>query len=467
MEFKRALVWAFGVCSAGVAMGGVLPPRHSAVVGLSDWLYYSNEWPDAPGSDLTPQTLQALQRLKVVWADAGVEMALAMSPTKVLTYPEYVPKNVDIPQSMRERYAKLMTALEQRGIRTVDLQAAFQRALQEEGGNTPAGLLFYRLDSHWSQQGALVAANAVAQRWQQDAVLGRILDATEPAGYQLVKGRVSVRGGDDLTQLLPKLKNRFPPERVRPLVVQRGQESGSAGLTGSHTAPALALVGSSYSQEWTGFPSYLRYSLQREVANFSVNATQGTWYAVLRYVSDAAYAANRPKAVLLEIPEREMHAAPMYANREARYRLAPDTWAAWVAAWAAKECVPGSAPVEIRSRKAGGAVGEAVSSVWRVQGGAGNKAGVLELKTQANAQNYVQLQVRLEKATALRLRTDGKGLPSAWEVTREAGVWHTIRLPLAESGLVQVELGSDAAHSDAAFEVRDVQVCQHPRDYLQ
>ncbi|MGQ0710611.1 MAG: alginate O-acetyltransferase AlgX-related protein [Rhodoferax sp.] len=447
--YGRTVAGALVAVVGGAAAAPGVVPRNMAIVGQDQWLYYSNELPDPAQEPLVPQTVRSLQRLHALLSDNGVSLNVLMVPTKMRLYPQHLPPWVD-QRALRARYPAVLATLQAAGLPVLDLEQAFLQAPQADRDGER---LFYRLDSHWSQQGAWVAAQALRDHWEHDPQGARVLAATPDVPYTLTRSRMQLPGGADLTQLLPAGPRRLDKEYITPLVVQRSDPQGAA-LQGVVPVPGIVLVGSSYSQEWTGFADYLRHALQREVANFSRDATQGPWYALARYVSDEAYqeAGPGPQALLLEFPLRDVHAAPAYPYREPRYRFAPQEWIALVAAWVPRDCA--GAPAPLRWRTGGGP--------WQGQAAAdGAQAAVQGLQAQAPTGDagldYWEVQVRLQGDTHIRV---GGGISGAreWVLQRSPGVWHTVRAPLARGLRLAVA-------EPGRLEWRGLRLCRHPRGY--
>ena len=111
----------------------------------------------------------------------------------------------------------LLDRMEQSGIEYVDLFEVFRRARQEEGRSV-AGPLYLARDSHWSPEGARVAAGAVARR---------VLDggAVDRGDRAYVERPVTVRRHGDLVEML-----RVPQIESHARTGERGMPaSGPAG----------------------------------------------------------------------------------------------------------------------------------------------------------------------------------------------------------------------------------------------
>lgn len=152
------------------------------------------------------------------------------------------------------------------------------------------------------------------------------------------KRRVNSKARDLVVQL-PKGSTTFAPEQIPQFSVTRAQPAAGS-LLGDGADPVITLMGSSYSHSWTRFPEALRYTLQRDILAISVGAGQGTWAGMEAYLRDDAFQTNKPKLLIWEMPERDMHAPPDYKFRDARYRSDNTEWLLRAAAWAQSRCAP-------------------------------------------------------------------------------------------------------------------------------
>ena len=140
------------------------------VVGRHGWLFYRpsvryaiERQTDAPESD-SADPLPAIRSFRDQLQARGIRLLVVPVPNKESVYPEMLARRAeDAGVVVCERTRRLLDQLEQCGIEHVDLFEVFRRARQEESRSDPRRL-YLAQDSHWSPEGARVAAVAVARR---------------------------------------------------------------------------------------------------------------------------------------------------------------------------------------------------------------------------------------------------------------------------------------------------------------
>jgi alginate O-acetyltransferase complex protein AlgJ len=165
--------------------------------------------------------------------------------------------------------------------------------------------MYLRTDTHWTPQGARVAARTLA------AEIGPVLDArgSPRAAYGTAPGGTREVAGDLLTFVpLGPWQARGPgPDRVEePVTELREQpsvEEGAAGLFSDLRIP-VALVGTSYSASpISRFESALRDALNADVLNVAEEG-KGPFAPMDAYLASPVIDDPRPDVVVWEIPER-------------------------------------------------------------------------------------------------------------------------------------------------------------------
>jgi SGNH hydrolase-like domain, acetyltransferase AlgX len=135
-------------------------------------------------------------------------------PNKEAVYPEMLAgRAADAGVLVCETTRRLLDRLEQSGIEYVDLFEAFRRARQGESRSDPRRL-YLAQDTHWSPEGARVAAGAVARR----ALDGGAVDRGDRAYGERP---VNVRRHGDLVEMLrvPQIGRALEPETLECLQV--------------------------------------------------------------------------------------------------------------------------------------------------------------------------------------------------------------------------------------------------------
>ncbi len=135
-------------------------------------------------------------------------------PNKECVYPGMLAKGAeDAGVIVCEQTRRLLDQLEQCGIEYVDLFEVFRRARQEEGRSNPRRL-YLAQDSHWSQEGARVAAGAVARRVLDGGIVHR-------GDRAYVEHSITVRRHGDLVEMLQaqQIERALEPESLTCLQV--------------------------------------------------------------------------------------------------------------------------------------------------------------------------------------------------------------------------------------------------------
>lgn len=127
------------------------------IVGNSDWLYFAETLPDYTGENAMSErklynTAKTIALMQEHFENDGRKFLYFTAPNKNSVYPENMPKRYvrSSQPSNRERLAKKLDEL---GVNHIELAPIFSQC-----GHT----LYLERDSHWTNEGALVAFNAAA-----------------------------------------------------------------------------------------------------------------------------------------------------------------------------------------------------------------------------------------------------------------------------------------------------------------
>jgi alginate O-acetyltransferase complex protein AlgJ len=329
-----------------------------------------------------------------------------------------------------------------------DLDTAFMKSAKRES-DTP---LFMRNDTHWSPMGAFTAAEAIKAAIDADPALDAIVKSIPPATYNLAwDPSKKPTTANDLVSQLPAGAAKPEPEPVLSFLVNRQKSQG--GLLDDSGVPAITLLGSSYSSDWTQFPSALRHALQRDVLSIAVPATQGSWVGMENYLRDDAFQANPPKLIVWEMPERDMVAPPSFKYREARYRIDNTDWLLRAAAWATRKCEAGRATVKATSGKLSAAGPSAPGDSIEVS-----------FTPPLDRTEYVSARLTTYGSTRVKVDSSGAGVPAKSVELLVAGddEAHTFKTPLAK-GHDKMRITPGKTH---AFKMEDVKVCRQMEGLL-
>jgi hypothetical protein len=186
-----------------------------AVVGRGGWLFYGPsvrymvERPTGAGEGESSDPLAAIRSFRDQLQARGIRLLVVPVPNKESVYPGMLARRAeDAGVVVCEPTRRLLDRLEQSGIDHVDLFEVFRRARQAESRSDP-GRLYLAQDSHWSPEGARVAAVAVARRVLAGGTIHR-------GDRAYLERPVTVRRHGDLVEMLqvPQIERALEPETL-------------------------------------------------------------------------------------------------------------------------------------------------------------------------------------------------------------------------------------------------------------
>ena len=230
-EFTRAAEGAFGDRFGGrrglihmhhfvLAIGLDVSPVPKVLLGLDHWLYFRGEDTHAVERDFRgtfwyapsepTEIAHELERRRAFLAAHGIPYFVLIVPDKYTIYPEHLPRWIT--RAPKTRLDRLFEALAQHPeLAVVDPRAALR-------ARKSAAPVYYRTDSHWNYEGAIVGYDLLMQRVRQ----------TMPAVPHVPAERPSYEPGDvwtgDLAQLLG-LPERYTEDDTLPLGKILGDDS--------------------------------------------------------------------------------------------------------------------------------------------------------------------------------------------------------------------------------------------------
>ncbi|SMB80555.1 alginate O-acetyltransferase AlgX-related protein [Deinococcus hopiensis] len=268
--------------------------REGAVMGREGWLYTAEEFQtSAQDARELAAKLEYVRQVRDTLAKTGTRLVVALIPAKARVYPEYLGR-AHIPAVKENVYAQFRQELEDAHIPVPDLLAAMQAGKKRSGE-----ALFLRTDTHWTPQGAAVAAQALAP-----TVEALRLDL--PSATYAVQPQPPAARRGDLLRYVPVPGDVGPaPDTVRGQSYVRTDGEGGSLL--GDEAIAVTLVGTSYSADtpenvWK-FSGALAHALGTEVLN-AAQAGKGPLLPMREYLGGQDYRDAPPKVVIWEIPER-------------------------------------------------------------------------------------------------------------------------------------------------------------------
>ena len=290
-------------------------------------------------------------------------------------------------------------------------------------------------------------------------ILDKIL---EKHTLEISKEKKRLNSHDLVGQLSPseQASHTFPAEISLLFKANRSSPGNSPS--------GVVVLGSSYSQEWTGFPDALRYALQRDITFSTAAGPIGPWYGAITYFNDPAVQAKLPKLLLLEMSERELHIASDADFREARYRINPTEWLLRVSALIQQTC------------KASSVTGKIASTGIAAKPGAqkGDGVGVtsttdadfmeIEFNNPVTKLDYLSAQLQAAGVRTITLDASGPDTPQqkiTVEVKGDTAV-HALKYPiisLTGKGFTKVRIYPGTT---SGFSFQGLKVCRQPEDIL-
>lgn len=183
-----------------------------AVLGREDWLFYRPgvrylvERTAAPAHESGPSPLEAIRSLRDQLADRGIRLVLVPIPNKESVYPEKLSARAEGQGGLiGPATDALLRQLRAADIEFVDLFERFQ-GVREGQGEAEPGPIYLTQDSHWTPQGAALAAAMVARHLRERGVA--------PGSTRYDERIVPLsRLGDVLKMLqVPRLEETIAPE---------------------------------------------------------------------------------------------------------------------------------------------------------------------------------------------------------------------------------------------------------------
>ncbi len=280
-----------------------------AVLGRDGWLFYrqsvryatDRQTSDADNDDADP--LAAIRSFRDQLAEHGIRLLVVPVPSKESVYPEMLTRRAEnAGVIVCESTRRLLDQLEQGGIEYVDLFELFRGARLEESKSDPRRL-YLAQDSHWSPEGARLAACAVARRALEGGAVKR--------GYYAYDARpVSVRRHGDLLEMMqvPQIERAIEPESLTCLqVVQSDSQSPYRDAPESE----VLILGDSflriYEQDEPGAAGFIAH-LARQLGQPLTSIVNDGGAATLvrqRLAQRPTYLTNK-KLVIWEFAEREI-----------------------------------------------------------------------------------------------------------------------------------------------------------------
>lgn len=271
--------------------------RPGVVLGRDHWLYSDEEFNPSVNQDQNLQGNYALvEGVRQTLKARGVRLVMAIVPAKVRLYPEHLG---DVrPASIHAGlYQDFHARVAADRIIAPDLLGPLQQA--KRNGQQ----VFLRTDTHWTPDGAEIAAKQLAK-----AIAAKTPLSGEPQKF-VTETETSTQHKGDLRLFLPLdplFDNLMPPKEPLQKRVTHAVQTPTEGqdaLFANNEIP-VTLVGTSYSANpnWN-FVGALKQALGSDVVNYSEDG-HGPILPMLSYLKSDDFKNDPPQVLIWEFPER-------------------------------------------------------------------------------------------------------------------------------------------------------------------
>ncbi len=446
---------------------GLLPPamaQSPVIIGKDQWLFYRPEMIQPADEAAINTSLDLVQRFNKILAANGTTLAYAVIPIKMRIYADFLPEQAKLSPYMAANYERVIKVLKAKGVNAVDVNTAMMKSPIR----TSISPIFLKGDTHWSQLGGMVVAEAIKDEILVNPLLKKAYDTTPEEKYTMKfrKKLYTLKGGD-LRNGLPADYPKHPPEQTLLFDIKQAKKAAT-GLLDDTAVPEVVLVGSSYSQEWTLFSQALKFALQRDVLAFAVTADKSPWVGLLEtYVASDNFQNQPPKLLIWETPERELAAPPNYAYREQRYKSDNTEWLLRVSAWVQRTCKASTVSATIAKLGLADKAQSLTDDAIAVAATAETDFVEVRLSKPMTKQHYVSARLLTEGSKLVNVEASGPGLATRRFTLTVVGdeLEHNFKMPLPSIGAGYTKLRLFPGQTDN-FNMKQLVVCEQPADLL-
>jgi alginate O-acetyltransferase complex protein AlgJ len=259
-------------------------------VGCDGWLFLTEElrpWPDADA--ILAERVEALARIRDRLAAQNIALIVAVVPDKARVHGDRL-CGAPLSAQSAARYDRLLAALSAKSLAPVSLLPPLQTLAARQDA-------YWRTDTHWNQDGAAAAAQAIA-------ISAQAVNLDRPGGFTTTRDAALTPGPGDLLRLmgLDILPDGLRPAIDRQHLAHTSEPEAAGGLLDDAGAPQVALIGSSYSVN-ANFHGALQEALGTKVTNLA-RAGGGFSGAASDYFAGVTFRESPPRLIIWEIPER-------------------------------------------------------------------------------------------------------------------------------------------------------------------
>lgn len=440
----------FWLCASAMAHAQTESP---VIVGKNDWLFVRYGMMHESFQSEVLASIELIKKTNRMLQKANVRLVVLTTPLKMEIYSEYLPDGFEVSRYMKGFNDATLARLSEGGVAVIDLKKTMRQAALEN----PETPLFYRLDTHWTHSGTYIAAQTVLQGLLTEPGLKKVYEAIPAVPYTLtwdkkmyVQSRIR-----DIVSFLPTGTPAYAPERTKKFSVVRSRDAVSENGKEATQGGELVLTGSSMSGDWLGFPDALRFALQRNVSNFSINGDLGPWVGLRAYLQNNAFQIKKPSLILWEIPGQTFELGPNYQLRLERYKIHPQLWLLQIAALTEPVCDPVSVKIQVRAG-AGSPTGQesanSMRSAFEIQFDKPLDSSMyLRAKAVTNGTQQMTVEAWSKQQLKHRMNVDAG----------TDGTDHALRIPIGVGlkDISQLKVNGISA-------ISDVQMCKYSENWL-
>lgn len=272
--------------------------NEGVLVGQDGWLFTREEFDHYPDADKQiKENIDYIAHVRDTLAQDDIDLVVVPVPAKSRIYEDKLGR-YRFPSYKRDVYGNFVKSLREREIPVVDILPEIQSAAAQDQ-------MFLKCDTHWTPDGARVAAVAVAAEVTRD-----LPDLKYVKTQYTTRKTGMIDHSGDLMRYVPLGRSAsyfgFIPDQIG--TFETAQKEGSATLQDaslfSDEKMPVVLVGTSYSANPTwNFEGFLKQALSANVLN-AADEGMGPFETMKKYLKDDSLATNPPQLVVWEIPER-------------------------------------------------------------------------------------------------------------------------------------------------------------------
>lgn len=250
------------------------------VVGSNDWLFTTEEFDhQTEGQKAEARLLHLVESVNNHLKAHNIQLVVALVPSKARIYPEYLAGH-HVSASRLAVYERFHDAVTAMGIQAPDLAQLY---LEHKNDGVP---LYLRLDTHWTPEGAELAAKQIATE-VPEGFLEKVTFTTDKKSDEKIEGDLEkyIKTGPFSFWLAPE------QDKIERRATEKSGETSDAGLFGDEVIP-VALVGTSYSaiDKWN-FEGALKEALGADVLNLA-DEGQGPLQPMAKFMKETDFCGD-------------------------------------------------------------------------------------------------------------------------------------------------------------------------------